>query len=85
MDFIKTDIEGAEQRALAGAGETLFRFKQRLAISGHHLPDDSVRIPAIVRQAQPGYQLERGECAVKSDRIAPETLFFRWHPVPPKC
>ena len=77
VDFIKMDIEGAEQRALTGAGKTLSRFKPRLAISGYHLPGDSVRIPAIVRQAQPGYQLERGECAVKSNRIAPETLFFR--------
>jgi FkbM family methyltransferase len=77
VDFIKMDIEGAEQRALAGARETLARFKPRLAISGYHLPDDTVRIPEIVRRAQPGYRFECGECVVVPGRIAPETLFFR--------
>jgi hypothetical protein len=42
-----------------------------------HLPDDTVRIPEIVRRAQPGYRLECGECVVIPGRIAPETLFFR--------
>lgn len=76
VDFIKMDIEGAEQRALAGARETLGKFKPRMAIYGYHLEDDSARIPAIVRQANPGYRMERGQCVVHFRRIALEVMFF---------
>ena len=46
LDFIKMDIEGAEQRALAGARGLLTRFKPRMALSIYHKPEDSEQIPA---------------------------------------
>lgn len=58
VDFIKMDIEGAEQNALRGAARVIGRDRPRLAISAYHLPADPVEIPAIVKQIHPGYRLK---------------------------
>jgi FkbM family methyltransferase len=56
VDFIKMDIEGAEQNALLGCRETIERFSPRLAISIYHLADDMVRIPEILNGMQVDYK-----------------------------
>jgi len=76
VDFIKTDIEGAEQKALLGAQATLARFRPRLALSAYHRPDDPVEIPILVRRAWPGYQMECGPCADVTTYIRPDVLYF---------
>lgn len=78
VDFIKMDIEGAEQRALKGAGETLRRWRPRLAISAYHLDSDLEAIPRIVRSFVPEYRMGYGLCkeANSGRRIVPEVLFF---------
>lgn len=58
IDFIKMDIEGAERHALAGAKQTLARFKPRLALSIYHLADDPEVIPEIARDARSDYQVK---------------------------
>jgi FkbM family methyltransferase len=78
VDYIKMDIEGAEQRALAGARATLARWHPRLALSAYHLPTDPQKMPELVHQAWPGYTMACGPC--KEDpgyRIWPEVLYFR--------
>ncbi len=77
VDFIKMDVEGAEQRALMGAQKTLARFRPRLALSAYHLPDDPKRIPELVRRAWPGYRMECGYCADGTHFVRPDVLFFR--------
>jgi FkbM family methyltransferase len=77
VDYIKMDIEGAEQRAIRGARETLRRFRPRLALSSYHLPDDPQKIPQLVRAAWPGYRMECGPCAYASGYIRPDVLYFR--------
>jgi FkbM family methyltransferase len=78
VDYIKMDIEGAEQRALRGASQTLATYHPRLAISAYHVPTDPVKIPEIVKQAWPGYTMECGPCAETEDhRIRPDVLYFR--------
>jgi len=77
VDYIKMDIEGAEQRALAGAASTIGKFHPRLALSTYHRPDDPERIPAIVRGLWPGYRMECGPCAYANGRIRPDVLYFR--------
>jgi FkbM family methyltransferase len=77
VDYIKMDIEGAEQKALEGARETLGRFHPRLSIAAYHVPSDPVRIPEIVRQAWAGYRMECGPCAETPDgHIRPDVLYF---------
>lgn len=60
VDFIKMDIEGAEQMALAGARNTIARFKPKLAISIYHSLADLLAIPELVKSLNPGYRLHLG-------------------------
>ena len=76
VDFIKMDIEGAEQEALRGARQTLARFRPRLAISAYHKREDPREIPALVRSARPDYRMECGPCLMTRYRIIPQVLFF---------
>lgn len=57
IDFIKMDIEGAEQLALAGAINTIKNFKPKLAISIYHNMDDFVQIPIWINNLNLGYKL----------------------------
>ena len=56
VDFIKMDIEGAEIPALAGAAETIKRFRPKLAICVYHKKDDFYSIPGKINQILPGYK-----------------------------
>jgi FkbM family methyltransferase len=67
VDFIKMDIEGSERNALAGAKETLARFRPRMAICVYHLPDDPVAIPGVVAAANPSYHTDRPSCVELRD------------------
>lgn len=77
VDYIKMDIEGAEQRALIGGRQTLRRYHPRLALSTYHRPDDPERIPALVREAWDGYRQECGPCAYAEGIVRPDVLYFR--------
>ena len=70
------DIEGAEQRALQGARETLSKYRPRLSLSAYHVPSDPEKIPLLVRQAWSGYQMECGPCAEAHARVRPDVLYF---------
>ena len=70
------DIEGAEKQALAGARETLRRFRPRMAISSEHLLDDVQKIPAVVSQIRPDYQLGFSACEDQGSKVRPLVLQF---------
>ncbi len=76
VDFIKMDVEGAEGRAIAGASETLKRFKPRLAIATEHKPDDETAIPAAVRKVRADYATECGPCLEANGHVRPDVLYF---------
>ena len=76
VDFIKMDIEGAECKALAGARHALQSWKPRLAICTYHLPDDPMRIAALVRSLRPDYQMEFGFREEVRGRIIPRVAHF---------
>jgi FkbM family methyltransferase len=55
VDFIKSDIEGAERDMLSGATHVLRTFAPKLAISTYHLPDDPQILEQIIKEANPDY------------------------------
>jgi FkbM family methyltransferase len=76
VDFIKMDIEGAEQRALQGARETLARYHPRMALAAYHVPSDPEMMPKLVRQAWPNYRMQCGPCAETNGHVRPDVLYF---------
>jgi FkbM family methyltransferase len=77
VDFIKMDIEGAERYALEGAAKSIARFKPRMAICTYHLADDLQVIPAIVKRAQPSYQIHGKDVEIMAGRANIKVLFFQ--------
>lgn len=56
VDLIKMDIEGAEPKALAGALQTIKRFRPQLAISIYHQPDHFLDIPQFLGASLENYR-----------------------------
>src|SRR4029434_5037763 len=57
VDFIKMDVEGGETEALIGAAETIRRFRPKLGISVYHSLNDLIRLPQLVHDLLPDYEL----------------------------
>ncbi len=57
VDFIKLDIEGAEQSAIDGAKKTIKRYKPVLAICIYHKAEDWYKIPQKVLAIQSDYDV----------------------------
>lgn len=55
IDFIKFDLEGCEQQAMAGAVETVKQNRPNLALCLYHKESDKTEIPAIVHGWNLGY------------------------------
>ncbi len=57
VDYIKLDIEGAEQNAIEGACETIKKYKPILAICVYHKAEDWYKIPQKVLAIENGYKI----------------------------
>ncbi len=57
VDFIKLDIEGAEQDAIDGARETIQKQRPILAICIYHKAEDWYKIPQKVLEIDKNYQI----------------------------
>lgn len=57
VDFIKMDVEGFENDAIAGAKEILKRDRPKLAIALYHKSSDMFTIPDQIRNIVPSYKL----------------------------
>ncbi len=77
IDYIKMDIEGSERKALAGARNTLHRYKPRLAIEANHLPDDGRVLPSLILQGNPDYSITCGPCEIIDATVVPYIYYGR--------
>lgn len=57
VTYIKMDIEGAEEKALLGAQNTIVRYKPKLAICVYHKPEDIFTLPELLLNLNPEYKL----------------------------
>lgn len=57
IDFIKLDIEGAEQNAIKGAKESIKKYKPILAICIYHKAEDWYKIPHKVLAIESDYNI----------------------------
>jgi FkbM family methyltransferase len=60
VDFIKSDIEGAERQLLRGAVGVMREFGPKLSICTYHLPDDREVLAEIIMNANPRYRIVQG-------------------------
>jgi FkbM family methyltransferase len=72
VDFIKTDIEGAEPHALRGAEQTLRRWRPKLAISIYHSMEDFAGIVRYLHDLGLGYEFYLGHASIHAE----ETVLF---------
>ncbi len=57
ITFIKMDLEGYEQKAIAGAEKTIKQYKPKLLISAYHRNDDLYMIPRLLLNFNPEYKM----------------------------
>lgn len=57
IDFIKMDIEGAEIKALKGAGNTIKKSKPVLAISAYHELEHLWEVPLLIKELNADYKI----------------------------
>ncbi len=55
IDYIKFDVEGAEQEALLGCSDTIRTNRPALLISAYHRSEDLFALPLLVEKEFPGY------------------------------
>lgn len=56
INFIKMDIEGAEEAAIIGAKNTIHKFHPKLAICVYHRPKDLLEIPKQILSINKNYK-----------------------------
>jgi FkbM family methyltransferase len=57
IDFIKLDIEGAEQDAIDGAKESIKKYRPILAVCIYHKAEDWYKIPQKILAIEAGYKV----------------------------
>lgn len=55
VDYIKSDIEGAERDMLRGAVNTLRKFGPKLSICTYHFSEDPQLLETIIKESNPKY------------------------------
>jgi FkbM family methyltransferase len=84
VDFIKMDVEGAEQKALLGGARSIGQHRPRLAIATEHTDDrlaNSTAVLRILKKMQPDYVSKSVSSVIVSLPtrgyfVVPEIIFF---------
>ena len=74
INFIKLDIEGAEESALRGASRTIAQDRPRLAISLYHRLQDFYELPLLLHELNPRYRFAIEHYTIHSE----ETVLYAW-------
>jgi hypothetical protein len=74
IDYIKADVEGSEHDLLAGAKETIFADRPKIAITTYHLGNDWERMVSLVRDVVPGYRFRTKGVAYCGGKARPVML-----------
>ncbi len=56
-DYIKMDVEGAEEATLLGCRDTIAAFRPMLSVAAYHRSSDLYRLPHLIWELNPGYRL----------------------------
>lgn len=78
VDLIKADVKGATEKGIAGAKETIQRWKPRLVFSTEEPPEDPGSITRLVQQLEAGYKLRPGPCVFDGKEIRSEVVFYSY-------
>ena len=64
VDYIKYDVEGAEERALLGSAKTIAIHAPDLLVAAYHRSDDLFRLPQLINRLNSNYKLRlhRNDC-----------------------
>jgi FkbM family methyltransferase len=81
VDFIKMDIEGAEQAALEGGLATIRKHRPKLAISIYHNMEQFVGVAKFLAGLDLGYRFFLGHATIHNE----ETVLFGTADVPVQC
>lgn len=54
--MLKMDVEGAERQAIAGAVQTIRRYRPKLNIAAYHTSDDFFALPLLLHELCPEYR-----------------------------
>jgi len=60
VNFIKMDIEGAEEKAILGAENLIKKYKPGLAIASYHLPAHLWELPLLLSKMNSNYRIFAG-------------------------
>ena len=55
--YLKMDVEGAEREAIAGAEQTIRRYRPKLNIAAYHRSEDFFELPLRIHELNPDYRL----------------------------
>lgn len=79
LDFVKIDIEGAEQEALAGARQAISRYKPLISVATEHTASfltNSQAVRKLVLDANSTYRMTVGGATYDGPYITPTELIF---------
>ncbi len=75
IDFIKADVEGAEVKCVAGAIETIKRWRPRLSIAVYHEYENAELIRKLILNNVPDYVVRFGGCYMMDTPYRPFMLY----------